>query len=263
MPITREQREKFALESANINGKIKTILDEIRDEDEKLRSCEDFEIPYIQFTICEKLLDVVELNLQIHDKHMSIIGLKHEASLDEARKKIAEIFIRLESITSSVIDLELSEIVKKQKLFPLYKDAQRLELVQRYFYLIERIEKGYGENSKWISSFVDIRGRGANIAKNLLDYIGLRSKNDPSEEGFNERRRLREIVEQSLIQSAKEYRERYEISGHNKEDMKKALDFLRALARMYIAENKREQLERMKKTIFIWNEKFKKDQAKQ
>ncbi|HOV46706.1 MAG TPA: hypothetical protein PK044_06725, partial [Exilispira sp.] len=60
-----------------------------------------------------------------------------------------------------------------------------------------------------------------------------------------------------------EYRERYEISGHNKEDMKKALDFLRALARMYIAENKREQLERMKKTIFIWNEKFKKDQAKQ
>ncbi len=262
MPITKEQRDRFASEAVIIQGQINQKLEEMKELDKKLSEVEEFEAPYIQFSICEKLLDIVDLYLKIHDVHMKIIGLKHENSLDEARKKIMEIFIRLESLTSNVIDLELSEVVKKQKAFALYKDAQRLELVQRAFYLIERIEKGYGENSKWIITFVDIRGRAAVVAKNLLDYIALRSKNDPREEGFNERRKLREIVEQKLIQSAKEYRERYEVSGHNKEDMKKALDFLRALARMYIAENKRTELDKIKRTIQIWSEKFKKDQQK-
>jgi len=262
MPITKEQRDKFANESATIQGQINQIIEEIKELEKKISESEEFEAPYIQFSICEKILDVIDLYLKIHDTHLKIIGLKHENSLDEARKKIMEIFIRLESITSNIIDLELSEVVKKQKTFALYKDEQRLELVQRAFYLIERIEKGYGENSKWIMTFVDIRGRAAVVAKNLLDYIALRAKNDPREEGFNERRKLREIVEQKLIQSAKEYRERYEVSGHNREDMKKALDFLRALARMYIAENKRTELDKIKRTIQIWSEKFKKDQEK-
>lgn len=262
MPITKEQRDRFANESAIIQGQINQILEEIKKIEASIPEKEEFEIPYIQFTICEKLLDIIELYLKIHDTHMKIIGLKHENSLDEARKKIMEIFIRIESLTSNIIDLELSEVVKKQKTFALYKDAQRLEFIQRAFYLIDRIEKGYGENSKWIPTFVDIRARATVVAKNLLDYIALRAKNDPREEGFNERRKLREIVEQRLIQSAKEYRERYEISGHNKDDAKKALDFLRALARMYIAENKRVELDKIKKTIQTWSEKFKKDQEK-
>ncbi len=262
MPITKEQRERFVIESAEIQGNINQINEEIKNLEKSLTEVEEFETPYIQFKICEKLLDIIELYLKIHDTHMRIIGLKHENSLDEARKKTMEIFIRLESLTSNIIDLELSEVVKKQKTFALYKDAQRLELVQKALYLIDKIEKGYGENSKWIMTFVDIRGRASVVAKNLLDYIALRSKNDPREEGFNERRKLREIVEQRLIQSAKEFRERYEISGHNKEDMKKALDFLRALARMYIAENKRTELDKIKRTIVIWSEKFKKDQEK-
>lgn len=262
MPITKEQRDKFSYEAAAIQGQINQIVEEVKNLDKSLTEVEEYEIPYVQFSICEKLLDIIDLYLKIHDAHMKIIGLKHENSLDEARKKIMEIFIRIEGLTSNIIDLELSEVVKKQKSFALYKDVQRLEFVQRAFYLIERIEKGYGENSKWIPTFVDIRARAAVVAKNLLDYVALRAKNDPREEGFNERRKLREIVEQKLIQSAKEYRERYEISGHNKEDMKKALDFLRALARMYIAENKRVELDKIKKTIQTWSEKFKKDQEK-
>lgn len=259
MPITKEQREKFSTDSGEHKNKAAEMLEKIKELRQQETEKDEFEVPYLRFQQCFLMCDVVDELLTVNQLSQTIMGIKSEASLDEARKKIYEILMILEQLTFNIIDIELSEVVKKQKMFPLFKDDQRLELAQRLFYQVDRIAQGYGDNSKWAVSFVEIRGRVTNMAKNLLDYIALRSKNDPREEGFNERRRLRELVEEKLITSAKEYREKYEVSGHNTEDMKKALDLLRTLGRIYIVENKQVELDKIKKTIALWKQKMEKD----
>lgn len=264
MAVSAEQKEAFKSKSKQYKEQIKNQLEQVKQLEQRIKKEEEEEASHtiLEVQIAEIFMNIITNYLAINNVAISTMGIKHENSLDEARKLLYKILILGEKWTSSYIDLKLSEIVEFQKKFADFSDDDRYNFIQRLFFLIDQVEEAYGENSKWKMSFIEIKGRATNLAKNILDYVGLRSKNDPRIEGYQARRNLRDLVEESLIKVAKLYREKYEISGHNSDDMKKALNFLRALGRLYLLENKRTELEKIKKTISLWTKKMNQDMKK-
>ena len=71
-----------------------------------------------------------------------------------------------------------------------------------------------------------------------------------------------ELVKQLLQKAADKYREKYELSTRRIDDMKLAINYLKALKRLYITLNEKQNLEIIKKKIEVWNTKMEADLKK-
>jgi hypothetical protein len=71
-------------------------------------------------------------------------------------------------------------------------------------------------------------------------------------------------VKDLLIDSSNRYREKYEMTDHTPDDMKKAVDNLRALKRIHILFNESGEVQNVTKRIDLWSMKLEDDiQAKE
>lgn len=259
MAVSEDKKKLFISKSKEYKEIINRIEQDITNLLAQKEQAADEEKPYYDFKIIDLYMNQITQYIGINELAQSIMGIKHEDSLDEGRKLVYKIFVAIEKMVTPVIDISLADIDKEQQKFVHFTDAERYNLAQRLFFLIDKLEEGYGQNSKWKLSFVEMKARAAICARNLLDYRALKSKSDPRIEGYLERKKLRDLVENSLIDAASEYRKKYEIAGQSMEDMKKAIDLLRAVGRLYILENNTKALEKVKKTISLWKDKLEAD----
>ena len=100
---------------------------------------------------------------------LSFLGVKNEAYLNEARKCIYKAIIYLEEIVSGLVDAPFSDYEAGLETISAFSDESRYNLVRKMGFTIDSLEEGFGENSKWKWSFVELEGRFAAVAKNLLN----------------------------------------------------------------------------------------------
>ena len=134
-----------------------------------------------------------------------------------------------------------------------------MKLMRKIGYTVSLLEDRYGQNSKWKWSFVEIEGRYAVVAKNLFDFRSFQEKNDPRIGGFDARNDYLTLVKDLLTRTSTRYREKYELTDHLQDDMKKAIDHLRALKRIYILFNESAYLQNTTKQIELWSQKYEAD----
>jgi hypothetical protein len=125
------------------------------------------------------------------------------------------------------------------------------------------VAEGYGANTKWKWSFVELEGRYAVVAKNLLNLKTFLAQQDPRLEGYAERQAHMALARRLLQQSADRYREKYELSTQRLDDIKQAILFLSALRRLAALLGEVEEAEVIKRKIDIWKVKMEDDQRKQ
>ena len=63
-------------------------------------------------------------------------------------------------------------------------DEKRFDIVKKLGFTIDMIKDAFGENSKWKWSFVELEGRFATVAKNMINYKTLVSGMDPTGRGI-------------------------------------------------------------------------------
>ena len=129
--------------------------------------------------------------------------------------------------------------------------------------MIDLVIRAYSDNTKWKWSFVELQGRYATVAKNILDL------KDTAETGFDPRSPDYEstmfhlkLVKKLLLQAADQYRARYETATSSIEDFRLAIQYLEAARRMHILLNERSAAEEVKRQIGIWADKMEKDLQK-
>ena len=121
---------------------------------------------------------------------------------------------------------------------------------------------GFGSNSKWKWSFVELEARFATVAKNILNMKTLISGMDPRVPGYEARMAHLNLVKKSLVQAADRYREKYELSTLRLDDFKLALSYLGAARRLFALLGEAENAETTKKKIEIWAQKMEADDKK-
>jgi hypothetical protein len=215
-----------------------------------------------RLALADDNLNLVAQYLVMNSLSLSFLGVKNEAFLNEGRKCIYKALIYLEEIVSPMIDAPFGDYVEGLETIATFSDQERYNLVRKIGFTIDSLLEGYGENSKWKWSFVDLEGRFAVVTKNLINLKTFVAGMDPRVEGFSARMAHLGLARGLLQQAADRYREKYELSTMRIDDIKAGINFLAAVRRLHVVLGETEQADVVKKKTDIWRTKMENDLKK-
>jgi len=216
-----------------------------------------------RFRLAEECLNQVSYYCLMNVLSVSLLLIRNEGYLNEARKCCYKSIISLEQTISPLVDAAFSEYEAGVESLGELGDGAKNAYLRKLGFAIDSVAEGYGANTKWKWSFVELEGRYAVVAKNLLNLKTFLGQQDPRIEGYAERQAHMALARRLLQQSADRYREKYELSTQRLDDIKQATLFLSALRRLAALLGEVEEAEVIKRKIDIWKAKMEDDQRKQ
>jgi len=259
--ITAEQRnryfEKVKEHRATIEAglaKEKTLLE--------LLAKDETGAGYKRLALSEATIDLCSWYILVNTLSISLLGIKNEDYLLEARKTLVRAMRYLEDTVTGYLDVPFSDYEAKLEEIANTDPEARYRLVRKLGFAIQSLEDAFGENSKYAASFLELWGKFAAIAKNMLNLKTATSDMDFSSPARNVVMSHLGLVKSLFQRSADKYREQYELYTHKTEDFRKAILFLQALRRIHIVLSERDDAETLKKKIEIWTSKLEADQKK-
>lgn len=194
---------------------------------------------------------------------LSMLKLRSEEALNDGRKSLYKAIIYLEEVVSPLVDAPYSEYEGRLGEITSIDAAKRFSLVRKMGLAIQLLEAAYGDNTKWRWAFVEMEGRFAAVAKNIIDLKNAVSNTDPRSPDYEPTIYHLRLMKKLLAQAADRYREKYELSTNRIDDFKMGLHFLNALKRVHILLGDRSDAETIKKKADIWSTKLEIDIKKQ
>jgi hypothetical protein len=221
------------------------------------------EVNSARFVLADQYLNIVSYYNLMNALSLSLLGIKNESFLNDGRKSCYKSIIYMEEIVSPYIDTAFSDYQQGAESLRRFDDKSKYRFLCKLGFSIDSVIEGFGSGSKWKWSFVELQGRYAAIAKNLLNLKTFIMQLDPRIEGYSQRLAHVQLVKKFLQQAADRYREKYELSTMRLDDIKKAILFLAAMKRLHTLLGEVEEAEVVKKKMEIWKTKMEDDQKKQ
>jgi hypothetical protein len=212
-----------------------------------------------RINLVEEMLILVSNYLVLNGISESVLKIKNKSALNEGRKSIYKAVIYLEDTVSNYIDVPFLEYSEKLDAIKNLNPKQRYFLIRKLGLAIQLLENAYGDQTKWRWSFVELEGRFAVVAKNLLDLKNVVGSMDPRSPNYESTMLHFRLVKRLLMQAADRYREKYELATYNIDDFKTGIIFLSSLRRILMVMGEREELESIRKKYDIWVTKLEKD----
>jgi len=216
---------------------------------------------YKRLVLVDEMIYLTTLYLAKFKLSVSLLGGKNENILNEARKTLYKALIYLEEIVSNFIDAPFADYEKGLASISHLTEKQRYYLIRKLGLAIAMVIEAYGDNTKWRWSFIDIEGRFAVVAKNIMDLKEITKTGlNPLSDDYDTVVFHLRLVKKLLTKSADKYREKYEIATNAITDFRTAILFLEALKRIHLILNEHREVEEVKRKLEIWNDKMEKDQ---
>jgi hypothetical protein len=212
--------------------------------------------------LAEDMLNLASNYIIMSGVSDAVLGIRNEEALNNARKSIYKCVIYLEGALGNYVDAPFSDYEDKLERIAPLDAAGRLLLVCKLGLAIQLLQDAYGDNSKWKWSFVELEGRFAAVAKNILDLRKAAANTDPHSPDYEPTVRLVRMIKKLLSQAADRYRERYELSTRSLVDLGIGILFLSALRRMQNLLGNRHEVELTKKKIDVWEARLFADSKK-
>lgn len=217
---------------------------------------------YKKITLADESLNLASYFLLLNRISLSLLGVKNDAFLNDARKSCYKCVIYLEQVVTNLTDVPFSDYREALEKIEGFEDEKRYELTKKLGFTIQSVEDGFGENSKWRWSFVELEGRFATVVKNLINLKTVVAGLDPRVDGYQARIGHLNICKMLLQQAADRYREKYELSTLRIDDFKKAIGYLSALKRLHTSLGEANDAEIIKKKLDVWKSKMDADEKK-
>ncbi|OHD14257.1 MAG: hypothetical protein A2Z96_06115 [Spirochaetes bacterium GWB1_48_6] len=253
--VSPEARERY-LEKVNQFGK---HIEDISKREEMILQTinqESVGSEFKKIRLADENLNLASYYILMNNLSLSLLGVKNEAFLNNARKLIYKVLIYLEQVVTDSIDYSFSEYGDKVLAIDAYDPLSRLTLCNKIGLTIQRVSDGFGDNSKWKWSFVELEGRLAVVCKNFLNQKTLFGDLDPDKEFYEIKFNHLNLAKKLLDQAASRYREKYELSSFQIEDFKVAIKLLEGLRKLFIAINRHNDADNLKRKIDTWQQKL-------
>jgi hypothetical protein len=209
------------------------------------------------------MLDAASNYIILNNLSQAMMRTKNMEALEEGRKALYKSLMYLEEVLGRQIDVPYSDYEDLLAKIHQLKAADRYLLIRKMGLAVQLLENAFGDNSRWRWAFVELEGRFAAAAKNILDLRAAFNNTDPQAADYEPVMRHLRLVKRLLTQAADRYRERYELSTNSIDDFKQGLLFLAALRRIHTLLGERERVEVIKKKLDVWSAKLAEDQRKQ
>ena len=223
----------------------------------------DIGLEYKKLLLCEDMIYAASLYVAQNSLSLKLLEVKNNDALNDARKMLYKAIIYLEEIVTNVIDCPYSDLIEKHELIQNVDINKRYLIIRKLGLEIQILKDAFGDNSKWKWSFVELEGRFATVAKNLIDMKAAGAAYfDPRAANYETTILYVRIVQKLLDKSANAYRDRYELSTRRIDDMRDAIKYLLALRKLYIVIGRTNESEEIKKKAMVWKDKMDSDQKK-
>jgi hypothetical protein len=247
----REKIKKYGVLTETVLAKEKKSLEEMKQNPEtSALTC---------LALSEDMLNLASYYITQNGISQSILKTRNEEALNEARKSVYKSVGYLEQVVTTLLDVPYVDYGEKiEKIAPV--NAQR-----RYFFIrkmgfaISLLKNALGENSRWKWVFVELEGRYATAAKNIIDLKKAVSNADLRSPNYAPTVYHLRLIIKLLMQSADRYRERYELSTNKVSDFETGINFLYALRRIHLILGDREKAWDVKRKLDTWEHKLKMD----
>lgn len=260
--ITAESREEF-------NKKQKTYKDLITKSFEKEKSIlnliekDSSGTAYKKLLLAEEMMYITTLYLAINTLSVHLLGVNNTDALNEARKTVYKAIIYLEEIVSNVIDAPYSDYEDKVNQISNTPLEKRYYLTRKLGLAIQMVIDAYGDNTKWKWSFVELEGRYATVAKNMIDMkAAVKTYFEPRDPDYDNTVYYIRLIKKLFEKSADAYRDKYELSTKRVDDIRLAINYLIGLRRLDLLLGDKDEAEELKKKAVVWKTKMEADQKK-
>jgi hypothetical protein len=216
-----------------------------------------------KLSLADEMLNLASFYIAINGISQAVLKNKNEEALNDARKSLYKAVIYLEEVVSNLIDAPFSDYEDRLALIESFNPNQRYNLICKMGLAIDMLEQAYGDNSKWRWTFVELEGRFAAAAKNIIDLKNVYTYASPGSIYYDSSVYHLRLVKKLLAQAADRYREKYELSTGQTLDFKTGINFLGALRRVHIVLAENEESQEIKKKLTIWSTKLETDLKKQ
>ncbi|WP_407424962.1 hypothetical protein [Treponema sp.] len=228
-----------------------------------LMSHDNAGVGYKRLILCESMIGVATYYITINNLTVEFVNTKDNDALNDARKMLYKAIIYLEEIVSGTVDAQQADLSDKLTEIANTPLEKRFYLIKKLGLAISLLIDAFGDNTKWKWSFVELQGRFATVAKNLIDLKqAVKDYFDPNSPDYDNSVLYIRLIRKLNDQSATAYRDRYELSTHRIDDMRLAIQYLSACRRIAIALGEAEEAEEIKKKAGVWKQKFEADQKK-
>ncbi len=260
--ITAESREEF-------NKKQKTykeLIDKSFEKEKNILSLIEKDssgIAYKKLLLSEEMMYVTTLYLAINSLSVHLLGVNNTDALNEARKTLYKSIIYLEEIVTNMIDAPFSEYEDKVNEISNTPLEKRYYLIRKLGLAITMVIDAYGDNTKWKWSFVELEGRYATVAKNLLNMKqAVKTYFEPRDPDYDNTVYYIRLIKKLFDKSATDYRDKYELSTKRVDDIRLAINYLTGLRRLDLLIGDKDEAEEIKKKAIVWKTKMETDQKK-
>ena len=193
----------------------------------------------------------------------SMLKTRNEEALNDGRKSMYKAVIYLEEVVSPLVDAPFSEYEDKLTEIAPIDARRRYSIIRKIGLGLQLLEDAYGDNTKWKWAFVELEGRFAAVAKNIIDLKAAVVNTDPRSPNYEPTVYHLRLMKKLLLQAADRYREKYELSTNRVDDFRMGIHFLNSLRRIHALLGERENVETVKKKAEIWSSKLEVDMKKQ
>ena len=216
-----------------------------------------------RFMLADEMIFLASNYIVLGGVSMSMLKLRNEEALNDGRKSLYKAVIYLEGIVSPLLDAPFSDYEEKLQEIAAIDAQKRYTIIRKLGLAMELLLNAYGDNTKWKWAFVELEGRYAAVAKNILDLKSAVVNTDPSSPDYEPTVYHLRLMKRLLHGAADRYREKYELSTNRIDDFKMGINFLNALKRVHILMGERSEAETIRKKSDIWNSKLAVDMKKQ
>lgn len=217
----------------------------------------DVDLCFKKLLLCDDMIYISSLYMARNSLSLKLMDVKNNDALNDARKILYKAIIYLEEIVTNIIDTPYSELTPYHEKMTSINIKRRYEIVQKLGLAINMLKDAFGDNSKWKWSFVELEGRFATVAKNLIDMkSAVKDYFDPRAEDYETTVLYMRAIIRLLNDSATAYRDKYELSTRRIDDMRNGIKYLLALRKLYLAIGDSDNAEEVKKKALVWKDKM-------
>ena len=216
-----------------------------------------------RFDLSESMLNLATNYMVINGVSVAVQQQRDENALNDARKALYKSVIYLEETVSNYIDAPFADYEKYLASIDSVSPARRYYLVQKMGLGIELLVNAYGDNTKWRWTFVELEGRFATVAKNLINLRDIIANSDFESPHYEPTALHLQLVKKLLMMAADRYREKYELSTQRSDDFKASINYLSALKRLNTLTGDSVGAAKTQKKLDTWTDKLTSDMTKQ
>ena len=215
-----------------------------------------------RLTLVDEMIYLASSYIVVDGVSQSMLKLRNEEALNDGRKSLYKAVIYLEEVVSPLVDAPYSEYEERLAEIAALDARRRYTLVRKAGLALQLLKDAYGDNTKWKWAFVELEGRYAAVAKNIIDLKAAVANTDPRSPDYEPTVYHLRLIKKLLNQAADRYREKYELSTSRIDDFKMGIHFLDSLKRIHILLGERADAETIRKKSDIWASKLEMDMKK-